>query len=1618
MSLLSPAGFTATNNGQGDVTPYPSGGITALDISLMLDITLGSSSGFLPDDSAVGYRALWNFIDANNNLIQGVPSAEAVIYNPLQPMIVRDLNNILSTMDDVSVQPGSVIDSADYVQTLALPLGATAIDEQNNLIALASKLDTDQGILTPGSDIISVTISPLGVGTVLFNPGYRTIRQYQVGDAIYFNNFVNSSASVINGVQAVAGVFDSGGSTPSIIFNTTASGIITNTSASFIDSGWFRAIPQPNVTDIVATNADLLTLQQYETAIITELQSSRNVREIADSTAIPLNISNVSGNGTTVTVTSTTSSFFDYLAVGDIVELSGTFSGLTPSLIGSFTVSSVTTSSFQFPSTSTGSYTPSSNDVIYRVIRYTNPTQVDFLDPLEVTTTVNVTLTIPIPAGVTTSDFFQIYRSDTVTAVATDVLAALTPDDEDRLVYEAYPTAAQIAAGVIIVTDITPDSFFQGGAYLYTNENTGGQGGIAFANTPPPLAADINRFQNVMFYANTSTPQEKQITLLGVQQIISDYNAGLNPSITIGYPGNTTQYDFVLGIPQVTNIVCGDSTTVSPSADFYLNGATTNSGTTPFYVWFDKTGSDPDPMPPGPDGITGIRVPIFNISSSAQIAQRLNNTLLTFPDYFIPTLSGSTITVTNVNEGFVTDASIISGLASPWAITTTTQGAGQKILPQITTIIFLPGNDYVTSGPADYFTITTPNGGADYFWFSPVGGTATDPHINGYTGHQILTPTGDTAAQVAILANNIISTLPGLKTTISSNIITITAINNGVTIPSINGVVHSGFIVTTTQNGALDVLLSDNISVFLAVQETAQSLINAINFNQSGMISAYYLSGVTDVPGIIELEALNLTVPQFYIMASSANVGSSFNPVLSPTTQFAVSTGNPAVITSSNHGLVTNDQIFIAASTGTPTLNGVQTITVLDANTFSIPINLLSQSSAPPPQGVYSILFNTVNSTNNVNVNRIYYSKLQEPDAVPLLNYFDVGDSDKPIIRIFPLRESLFVFKEDGVWRVSGTAAPFTLELFDSSCRLVCADSLALVNNTLFGYTKKGISAITETGISTVSTPIDNVILSLPTAGFINFLTASFGVGYESDNSYLFFTTSEFDDVVPTICYRYSTLTHTWTTYDKTNNCGLVKLEDDLLYLGCGNEDILEQERKNFTRTDYADHEIYQTLQSNSYLAPYSSIYLSEVEDLNVGDILYQNQLVSIYDFILLLKKLDLDPNVAPAYTITNASWNNGIATFTLSSSASNFLQVGNNIIISNVNPIGFNGIFQITSIVSNIITASISTNPGLYLTGGTLKYSYSDNLTPVPGDDLRETLEQIAAQLDIDPGIDETGFSVAIGDFGGSSVSIIAAPSAIITNTSGTILTGRYISIANSTTNPLVNNFFNATFINSSTFSIPTPVVTSGTGDWETVVEDFHDILACYNILINMLNSNSNTQFKQYQSVTQPNPVETIITAINTNTNIITLYQSGLQYVQGPITFFKSYTQEVQYLPTTFNGDFLSLKHFRESQLFFLNKAFTFAQLEYSSDLIPMVNNIQTSPVTLYGNGIFGNEAFGQNYFGGSATSAPIRTYVPRNNQKSRFLRIGFSHVVARESFLLLGITIVGRSVSSRAYR
>lgn len=249
----------------------------------------------------------------------------------------------------------------------------------------------------------------------------------------------------------------------------------------------------------------------------------------------------------------------------------------------------------------------------------------------------------------------------------------------------------------------------------------------------------------------------------------------------------------------------------------------------------------------------------------------------------------------------------------------------------------------------------------------------------------------------------------------------------------------------------------------------------------------------------------------------------------------------------------------------------------------------------------------SVSSSNDNFQHQIFYSKTDQPEAIPLLNYKFVGSANSPIRRILPLGNSLFILKEEGIYRINGNSPQtFEVELFDPSAKILAPDSADVVNNSIWFLSDQGVTMVTETGASVVSRPIEDKILTPTGTALTQIKQYSHGLGYETDRKYILWTVETSGDTYATQAFVWNTFTRAFTRWDIGASAAGVNPADGKLYIGAGDSNYTLQERKTLTYSDFVDYSVAVTISAASG----TSITLNTVANVAVGDILYQSDSV------------------------------------------------------------------------------------------------------------------------------------------------------------------------------------------------------------------------------------------------------------------------------------------------------------------------------------------------------------------------------------------------------------------------
>lgn len=241
-------------------------------------------------------------------------------------------------------------------------------------------------------------------------------------------------------------------------------------------------------------------------------------------------------------------------------------------------------------------------------------------------------------------------------------------------------------------------------------------------------------------------------------------------------------------------------------------------------------------------------------------------------------------------------------------------------------------------------------------------------------------------------------------------------------------------------------------------------------------------------------------------------------------------------------------------------------------------------------------------SSKDTMKNGLFYSKFQQPESFPLLQYYQIGNGSDDILALKANRDSLFIFKTDGIFRLVGFSEDnFRIEQFDTTSVLLAPDSVSNLNNQIYYLSTQGVCRVSDTGVELLSLPIENIFQELYGASAANMRRYPFGMGYESDRKYVLFVPSSGTETVPSQAYVYNYITNAWTRWTVTASCGIVNPADDLIYIGRATS--ISKERKAYTFQDFIDESTDVTILSQPTT---TSVVLASVNGLSVGDLLYE----------------------------------------------------------------------------------------------------------------------------------------------------------------------------------------------------------------------------------------------------------------------------------------------------------------------------------------------------------------------------------------------------------------------------
>lgn len=286
-----------------------------------------------------------------------------------------------------------------------------------------------------------------------------------------------------------------------------------------------------------------------------------------------------------------------------------------------------------------------------------------------------------------------------------------------------------------------------------------------------------------------------------------------------------------------------------------------------------------------------------------------------------------------------------------------------------------------------------------------------------------------------------------------------------------------------------------------------------------------------------------------------------------------------------------------------------------------------SRSTSWTPTGIPSSGTTETSSNDNFK-NGLMWSKPFEPESVPLVNQVQVGNKDSQILRILPLKDALIIFKEDGIFRLTGYYPSYDIELLDSSSRLIGPETTQILNNQIYCLTDQGVVVVSD-GVRIISRPIEQSLLDLFASDIDLVKSVSFGVSYETQRKYYLWLPTSSSDTYATQAFVWNVFTSTWTRHTVPVSIGFTTTTQ--LYVGDPSSNFVLKDRKTSTYADYADYKGQVTITA----ADDTLLTLASVSSVSVGDLIYEGS--TLFAYVTSIDSLNstVTVNTNPGFTLS-----------------------------------------------------------------------------------------------------------------------------------------------------------------------------------------------------------------------------------------------------------------------------------------------------------------------------------------------------------------------------------------------
>lgn len=349
-------------------------------------------------------------------------------------------------------------------------------------------------------------------------------------------------------------------------------------------------------------------------------------------------------------------------------------------------------------------------------------------------------------------------------------------------------------------------------------------------------------------------------------------------------------------------------------------------------------------------------------------------------------------------------------------------------------------------------------------------------------------------------------------------------------------------------------------------------------------------------------------------------------------------------------------------------------------------------------------------STNDNLQHAVMWSKVDQPEAVPLVNIKTIGSEDDPILGIVGLRDSLFVIKKkDGVHRLTGeTETSFNWDEFDGTVNCVQKNSIVKGENAIYMMSDAGYCKISDIGVEIIGRDTEkNDLKPLKASGFEN---NGYGWYYDSEKAYKITTYLDQDSTGNDILKEYNVFSLGWTqrqygVYTNDTNISMGIVVDDIEYTAPLSGNGLLKERKDNATTDYTLPNISNSITAidttTKTITLGTNITIHDDALLTQGAV---SRLVTSFDSTSALTLASVTSlHVDVSLVVSNCA-DNGSGLIRVTTSAAHTLATGNGVTIASVvGTTEANGDWQIIVVDATNFDLVGSTFTNAYTSGGTV---------------------------------------------------------------------------------------------------------------------------------------------------------------------------------------------------------------------------------------------------------------------------------------------------------------------------